>query len=157
MSFDSKRKVEMDETPEAPGEESPTHQCCTKFSELMKKELDANMERKKGRESWLAIAPMDHVLQVYYHTGKLQIAVKALEVMTKSGDASRSRLQAQEAEVIEYAADVANHAMMVLDALDKLGIPRPKPKKSESNKNRASLAEMITEIHKSVEEYDDGY
>lgn len=108
-------------------EESLDHQCCTKLAELMKHELDENRPLKKGRESWLKNSAIDHVLQVYYHTGKLQVAVKELLEM-QTAEAHSRRLHLQEAEVLEYAADVANHAMMVLDVLDLLGVPRP-PKK----------------------------
>jgi hypothetical protein len=127
MAFESKRKVDIDEAPKK--EETPDHQCCNKLSELMKHELDANKALKHGRASWLKNSAIDHVLQTYYHTGKLQIAVKEL-LMLREAEAHSRRITLQEEAVVEFAADVANHAMMVLDVLDLLGIPRP-PKKEK--------------------------
>jgi hypothetical protein len=68
------------------------------FQEKMIEQLAAN-KRKGDRAGWLACDPMQLVLEIYYHTGKLQEAVKD-----------------NDAELIkEYSADVANMAMMVLD------------------------------------------
>ena len=68
------------------------------FQREMIEQLAAN--KKKGdRAGWLACEPMQLVLEIYYHTGKLQEAVK-----NNNADLVR-----------EYSADVANMAMMVLD------------------------------------------
>lgn len=100
------------------------HQRVNEMAELMKHELDANMAKKKGREGWMAARPVDHVLQTYYHTGKLQVALKNLESLLERKDATNSELQYNQAQVLEYAADVANHAMMVLDVLGLLNDPK---------------------------------
>lgn len=68
------------------------------FQEEMIKQLAIN-KRKGDRPGWLACDSMQLVLEVYYHTGKLQQAVKENDL-----------------ELIrEYTADVANMAMMILD------------------------------------------
>ncbi len=68
------------------------------FQEEMIKQLAVN-KRKGDRPGWLACDPMQLVLEIYYHTGKLQQAVKENDL-----------------ELIrEYTADVANMSMMVLD------------------------------------------
>lgn len=56
-------------------------------------------KRKGDRAGWLACEPMQLVLEIYYHTGKLQEAVRS----------NNKNL------IKEYSADVANMAMMVLD------------------------------------------
>lgn len=68
------------------------------FQQEMIHQLAAN-ERKGDRAGWLACDPMQLVIEVYYHTGKLQEAVK-----NNNADLIK-----------EYSADVANLAMMVLD------------------------------------------
>lgn len=96
-----------------------------KMAELMKRELEENFDRKGGRKDWLKMDAMSHVLQVYYHNAKLQFAVKDLLLFRSDSDASRHELQHQEELVKEYAADCCNHALMTLDVLDLLGVPRP--------------------------------
>lgn len=127
--FEAKRKVDVEVEPEK--QQTPDHQCCTKFAELMKHELDENAALKKGRASWLKNSAMDHVLQTYYHTGKLQVALKELMMVETSPGTSRSKIEFLKAQVREYAADVGNHAMMVLDTLEILGIPHPPKKEKE--------------------------
>lgn len=68
------------------------------FSRLMRKELIAN-SRKGDRPGWMRQAARNIVSDIYYHTGKLQMAVE-------KGDIE---------QVKEYAADVANLALMVVD------------------------------------------
>jgi hypothetical protein len=69
------------------------------FLSLMRKELHANAG-KGDRPGWLAMHPKELLLDVYYHLGKLQKAMK-----NNDGPG-----------IQEYSADVANMAMMVLDA-----------------------------------------
>ena len=68
------------------------------FLTLMRKELHANTG-KGDRPGWLAMSPEVALLEVYYHLAKLQKAVKH-----NDGPA-----------IMEFSADVANMAMMVLD------------------------------------------
>jgi hypothetical protein len=149
MSFDSKRKVEFEDTVPAPAavEQHPDLITVDKFSELMKKELLANMKRKGGREGWLGMEPMDHLLQVYYHVGKLQAALKALEVVMSDEHPSGSEAAYREGQVREFAADVANHALMLLDRLNILGVPHPEMLKV----HETDLADLISEIQGNVE------
>lgn len=68
------------------------------FSALMRKELLAN-SKKGDRPAWLKLTARDIVSDIYYHTGKLQLAVE-------EGNLEKIR---------EYSADVANLALMVVD------------------------------------------
>ncbi|WP_404633963.1 hypothetical protein [Dyella ginsengisoli] len=68
------------------------------FARLMAKELHANAD-KGDRPGWLSMTPSMAMLELYYHVAKLQKAVK-------DGDMAGVR---------EYAADVGNMSMMVLD------------------------------------------
>lgn len=68
------------------------------FVALMEAELHTNAG-KGDRSGWLSMTPAVGMLEIYYHTSKLQKAVK-------DGDIDRIR---------EHAADVANMSMMVLD------------------------------------------
>lgn len=68
------------------------------FVVQMERELHANAG-KGDRPGWLAMRPEIALLEIYYHLAKLQKAVK-----DDNG-----------AGIIEYAADVANMSMMLLD------------------------------------------
>lgn len=68
------------------------------FLEMMRKELHANAG-KGDRPGWLAMPAEICLLEIFYHLGKLQKAVK-------KGDGDG---------MCEYAADVANMCMMLLD------------------------------------------
>lgn len=68
------------------------------FLALMRKELHANAH-KGDREGWVAMNPGECLLEIYYHMGKLQKAVKGYD---RFG-------------IREFAADVANMAMMLVD------------------------------------------
>jgi hypothetical protein len=68
------------------------------FASLMERELHAN-SGKGDRPGWLAMSAYDCLLEIYYHTAKLQKAIK-----DGNGD-----------EIAEYSADVANMAMMAAD------------------------------------------
>jgi hypothetical protein len=75
------------------------------FARLMAKELHANAG-KGDRPGWLSMTPATGMLEIYYHTAKLQKAVKG-------GNCDGIR---------EFAADVANMAMMLLDACGGLAV-----------------------------------
>lgn len=75
------------------------------FARLMAKELHANAG-KGDRPGWLTMTPAIGMLEIYYHAAKLQKAVK-------TGNAEGIR---------EYAADVANMAMMLLDVCGGLDV-----------------------------------
>lgn len=68
------------------------------FVNLMTKELYAN-SGKGDREGWLQMTPDVAMLEIYYHCAKLQKAVRKNDI-----DGVR-----------EYAADVANMCMMIVD------------------------------------------
>ena len=76
------------------------------FLSLMRRELHAN-SGKGDRQGWLSMDANTALLEVYYHLSKLQKAVRDNEGLG----------------IQEYAADVANMAMMVLDVCG--GIPAP--------------------------------
>jgi|SRR5690606_12193471 len=78
------------------------------FVARMEAELHANAG-KGDRPGWLAMSAWDCLLEIYYHTGKLQKAVK-----DGNGDL-----------IAEYSADVANMAMMVADICGALHMARP--------------------------------
>lgn len=85
------------------------------FVIAMEAELHANAG-KGDRPGWLAMSPQTALLEIYYHLGKLQRAVKK-----EGGDLIR-----------EYAADVANMSMMLLDICGGLALiedttPPPAP------------------------------
>ncbi|MGY4818015.1 hypothetical protein ACVNP3_18960 [Pseudomonas chlororaphis subsp. piscium] len=68
------------------------------FLALMRKELHANVG-KGDRPGWLAMSSDTCLLEIFYHLGKLQKAVKNSDT----------------GGMTEYAADVANMCMMLLD------------------------------------------
>jgi hypothetical protein len=68
------------------------------FLSLMRRELHANCG-KGDRPGWLSMDAETALLEVYYHLAKLQKAVK----------------QNDGPQIMEFSADVANMAMMVLD------------------------------------------
>lgn len=75
------------------------------FLKQMEAELHANVG-KGDRPGWLAMSPETAMLEIYYHVAKLQKA-------TKDNDGPH---------IIEYAADVANMAMMMLDICGGIGL-----------------------------------
>jgi len=75
------------------------------FARLMAKELHANAG-KGDRPGWLQMSAATAMLEIYHHAAKLQKAVK-----DGAGDA-----------IGEYAADVANLAMMLLDVCGGLEV-----------------------------------
>lgn len=68
------------------------------FLSLMRAELHANAH-KGDRQGWLQMDSKTAILEVFYHMGKLHQAVH----------------RGEEAAIKEYAADVANMCMMLLD------------------------------------------
>lgn len=76
------------------------------FLALMEKELHANAG-KGDRPGWLAMTPGECLLEIFYHMGKLQKAVKHND----------------DCGIREYSADVANMAMMLVDICGLLPAP----------------------------------
>lgn len=72
-----------------------------KFSEAMIKELDANHTKgdRDGDFGWMTMNNKQNLGELYYHTGKLQEAMKNNNIE----------------EILEYSADISNLAMMVYD------------------------------------------
>ncbi|WP_116817676.1 hypothetical protein [Pseudomonas syringae] len=75
------------------------------FAQMMEKELHAN-SGKGDRPGWLSMPADTCLLEIYYHLGKLQKAVK-----DGNGDG-----------ICEYAADVANLSMMLTDICGALAL-----------------------------------
>lgn len=75
------------------------------FLAMMEKELHANAG-KGDRPGWLGMSAAECLLEIYYHLGKLQKAVK-------DGDGDG---------ICEYAADVANMSMMLTDICGALNL-----------------------------------
>lgn len=81
------------------------------FLALMRKELHANVG-KGDRPGWLTMSSDNCLLEIFYHLGKLQKSVKNRDA----------------AGMTEYAADVANMCMMLLDICGVLAfIEQPAP------------------------------
>lgn len=85
------------------------------FAHLMARELHANAD-KGDRPGWLQMSPAIGMLEIYYHAAKLQKAVK-----DGNGEGIR-----------EYAADVANMSMMLLDVCGGLGAVEPQPTRGDA-------------------------
>ncbi|MFI8981446.1 hypothetical protein [Ectopseudomonas khazarica] len=75
------------------------------FFAMMEAELHANTS-KGDRPAWLAMSPEQCLLEIYYHTAKLQKAVKNNDMKG----------------VREYTADVANMSMMLADTCGWLDV-----------------------------------
>ncbi|MBP5055327.1 hypothetical protein [Pseudomonas chlororaphis] len=78
------------------------------FLALMRKELHANVG-KGDRPGWLTMSSDNCLLEIFYHLGKLQKSVKNRDA----------------AGMTEYAADVANMCMMLLDICGVLAFIEP--------------------------------
>ena len=87
------------------GEVSKYDEVLKPFLAMMEKELHANAG-KGDRLGWLGMTAGECLLEIYYHLGKLQKAVK-------NGDGDG---------ICEYAADVANMSMMLTDICGALGL-----------------------------------
>lgn len=75
------------------------------FVAMMERELHANAG-KGDRPGWLSMDSSTALLEIYHHMGKLQRATK----------------NADEPGIVEYAADVANMAMMLVDVCGLLPV-----------------------------------
>ncbi|RFF51690.1 hypothetical protein D0A35_05390 [Xanthomonas campestris] len=75
------------------------------FVAMMERELHANAG-KGDRPGWLSMDSSTALLEIYHHMGKLQRATK----------------NADEPGIVEYAADVANMAMMLVDVFGLLPV-----------------------------------
>ena len=75
------------------------------FLAMMEKGLHANAG-KGDRPGWLGMSAGECLLEIYYHLGKLQKAVK-----DGNGDG-----------ICEYSADVANMSMMLTDICGALNL-----------------------------------
>lgn len=85
-----------------------------RFYAFMIEELAANAE-KGNRVGWLQMSPAQAVAELLYHAGKLSLAVREVG----SGKAPDPRTSGFSiADVREYAAGVANCALMVLDCTE---------------------------------------
>ena len=84
------------------------------FAELMKKELEDNVD--KG--DWRRMSLGEALFEIRYHLEKTEMAVE-----------NKDR-----EHTIEYAVDVANQAMILLDVLGYIDVPpRPEPKPKSSS------------------------
>ena len=84
------------------------------FLDMMDRELHANAD-KGDRPGWLSMSSAESLLEIYYHVAKLQKAVKDRD----------------DAGIAEYAADVANMAMMLADICGQLSpntLPDSRPR-----------------------------
>ncbi len=84
------------------------------FMKLMYRELIDNHDKggRSAPDGWLWVPPKQLLGEIYYHTGKLQEAIRAKDLEL----------------IIEYSADVANLALMVADNYKHLtnGVPHDK-------------------------------
>lgn len=90
--------------------ESKYNEVLMPFLAMMEREL-MNNAGKGDRPGWLTMDRKTALLEIYYHLGKLQKA-------TKDGDG---------VGIVEYAADVANMAMMLVDICELLAPLPPSP------------------------------
>lgn len=100
------RAAESEDASRPPSSAGKYDEVLVPFFKLMEQELHANTG-KGDRPGWLKMTPDKALLEIYYHVAKLQKAVK-------SNDGPRVR---------EHSADVANLAMMALDACGGLHEP----------------------------------
>ena len=102
------------------------------FVAMMEKELHANAS-KGDRPGWLQMDSKTAILEVFYHMGKLHQAVHR-----------------GEAEAIkEYAADVANMCMMLVDVCGLLPVdeqPAPVADGTTSDKYKAELYDEVWQM-----------
>lgn len=85
-----------------------------RFFALMVRELAAN-DGKGNRPGWLEMRPAEAVAELLYHAGKLSLAVREIG-SGKTPDPRTSGFSLS--DVREFAADVANCALMVLDCTE---------------------------------------
>lgn len=90
-----------------PGKPAKYDDTLVPFVALMRAELHANSE-KGDRPGWLAMDTNTALFEIYYHMAKLTYAIRK-----EDGAGAR-----------EFAADVANMCMMLLDTTGLLGVPK---------------------------------
>ncbi|MEA9762033.1 hypothetical protein [Xanthomonas campestris] len=90
------------------------------FVAMMERELHANAG-KGDRPGWLSMDSSTALLEIYHHMGKLQRATK----------------NADEPGIAEYAADVANMAMMLVDVCGLLPVDSAAPLQPAAAKEHA--------------------
>lgn len=95
------------------------------FFAMMEAELHANTG-KGDRPAWLAMSPEQCLLEIYYHTAKLQKAVKNNDMKG----------------VREYTADVANMSMMLADICGWLDIVNAELSAQQSAPERVSVPQL---------------
>jgi hypothetical protein len=98
-----------------------------RFVALMVIELRAN-DVKGNRPGWLTMDRKTAIAEVHWHASKLAVAAKDLD-SEKAQDLEdcdrRETLVRYGDPVREFAADVANCALMVLDCMRLLDMPEP--------------------------------
>ncbi|WP_374979259.1 hypothetical protein PSGK_21225 [Pseudomonas solani] len=105
---------------------SKYNQVLLPFLKMMETELHANAG-KGDRPGWLAMDRNTALLEIFYHLGKLQ---KALKDSNPDG-------------ILEHAADVANMSMMLVDICGLL--PPCDPAEAETNWHTKAIAEGIAD------------
>lgn len=103
------------------------------FVGLMEKELHANSS-KGDRPAWLAMSADTCMLEVFYHVGKLQKAVR-----DSRGDAMQ-----------EHAADTANLCMMMLDICGALPVYNRAPQQPALGGELEPIGKIFDEKYNSV-------
>jgi hypothetical protein len=88
-----------------------------RFLGLMATEMAAN-EDKGNRPGWLQMGRKEAIAEVHWHAAKLAVAAKEFD----SQGVERSDGGGLDLSVREFAADVANCALMALDCLGLLGV-----------------------------------
>lgn len=83
-----------------------------KFAEQMDRQLRDPGNRDKG--DWTEMEPGDAVSETFYHVAKLH---KAVERLVQSGETPEPLVVKA---LMEFAADVGNHAMIVADVCNAL-------------------------------------
>ncbi|PPU34158.1 hypothetical protein XarbCFBP7604_09945 [Xanthomonas arboricola] len=104
------------------------------FVAMMERELHANAG-KGDRPGWLSMDSSTALLEIYHHMGKLQRATK----------------NADEPGIVEYAADVANMAMMLVDVCGLLPVDDATHPQPAAAKDLAAMRpRIVTAIERIV-------
>lgn len=97
-----------------------------RFVMLMADELAAN-DGKGNRPGWMTMDRKTAVAEVHWHAAKLAVAAKVAG--SNPGRGASVLMQGRHAEAVsetrEFAADVGNCALMLLDVLGLLGMQPP--------------------------------
>jgi hypothetical protein len=96
------------------------------FVGLMATELAAN-DGKGNRPGWLRMNRKEALAEVHWHAAKLAVAAKEATDVPGKGDSLLRRAKHDGAvrDAREFAADVANCSLMVLDCMGLLAVPAP--------------------------------